>query len=78
MPHVDFTCRSRIFIPTTTVVNAVCFHRGVQKVFRRVLEEREVEVHNEKEVIDVRDPPEGVAGGTGTLICKDGSEASYY
>lgn len=44
-------------------------------MFRRVLEERGVEVHNEKEVVDVRDPPDGVVGGTGTLICKDGSEA---
>lgn len=48
--------------------------RGVQKIFKRVLAEREIEVHNGKEVVDVRDPPEGVPGGMGKLMCKDGSE----
>lgn len=45
-------------------------------MFKRLLAERGVEVHNEKDVVDVRDPPEGVDGATGTLVCKDGSEAS--
>lgn len=43
-------------------------------MFKRVLAERKVEVYTGKDVVDVRDPPEGVAGGTGTLVCSDGSE----
>lgn len=43
-------------------------------MFKRVLADRKVEVYTGKDVMDVRDPPEGVAGGTGTLVCSDGSE----
>lgn len=50
--------------------------RGVQKIFKRVLAEKNVELHNCKEVVDVRDPPEGVPGAMGTLSCADGTEAS--
>lgn len=48
--------------------------RRVQKIFKRVLTERKVGVHTGKEVVDVTDPPEGVAGGAGALVCSDGTE----
>lgn len=50
--------------------------RRVQKIFKRVLAERKVKVHTGKEVVDVRDPQEGVADGSGTLVCKDGTEVT--
>lgn len=43
-----------------------------------MLAERKVCVHTGKEVVDVRDPPEGVAGGVGTLVCSDGTEVRSY
>ncbi|CAM9939532.1 unnamed protein product, partial [Hapterophycus canaliculatus] len=49
-------------------------NRRVQKVFKRVLSERKVKVHTGKEVVDVKDPPAGVADGSGTLVCSDGTE----
>eukprot|EP00903_Cladosiphon_okamuranus_P015210 g14058.t1 len=71
--------------PDTVVVEIVnrgkvvlsSHNRRVQKVLKRVLAERKVEVHTGKEVVDVRDPPEGVAGGVGTLVCSDGTEISF-
>lgn len=50
--------------------------RGVQRIFKRVLEEKGVEVHLGKEAVDVRDPPEGTPGAMGAIICKDGTEVS--
>ncbi|CAN0277846.1 unnamed protein product, partial [Ectocarpus sp. 4 AP-2014] len=53
-------------------------HRRVQQTFKRVLSERKVGVHTGKEVVDVRDPPEGgESGGTGSLVCKDGTEIPF-
>lgn len=51
-------------------------------MFKRVLAERKVEVYNNKEVVDVRDPPQDEdeasgAGGQGTLVCDDGTEVSF-
>lgn len=43
-------------------------------MFKKVLADRKVEVYAGKDVVDVRDPPEGAAGGTGTLVCSDGLE----
>lgn len=39
-----------------------------------MLSERKVKVHTGKEVVDVRDPPEGVPNGSGILVCSDGTE----
>lgn len=47
-------------------------------MFKKVLLERNVEVHTGKDVVDVRDPPEGVVNGTGTLVCADGTEVSFF
>ncbi|CAM9622724.1 unnamed protein product, partial [Ectocarpus fasciculatus] len=53
-------------------------NRRVQQTFKRVLSDRKVGVHTGKEVVDVRDPPEGgESGGTGSLVCKDGTEISF-
>lgn len=60
------------------VLCLVVLGRGVQKIFRRVLSDRSIKVYTGKDVVDVRDPPEGLEGvtGTGTLFCSDGTEVN--